>query len=105
MILTNPGGPGESSIDFLVGSADLAGDIIGPDFDIVAWEPRGVGYSMPLANCSVSASRASKIRLMGRELGTNYFSDDFFTEIYNEAQEIGDACVATIGGSTWRNYH
>ena len=40
-ILFNPGGPGDSGVDFLVGSAKLLHTVIGDAFDIVSFDPRG----------------------------------------------------------------
>lgn len=46
VILANPGGPGASGIEWLAGTGDLAG--LGASFDIVSWDPRGVGSSTQL---------------------------------------------------------
>lgn len=47
-LFTNPGGPGASGIDFLLD--DPLDAALGERFDIVSWDPRGVGRSAPL-NC------------------------------------------------------
>lgn len=48
-ILLNPGGPGGSGVDFALFFGPFAGGILGPDvaakFDIVGFDPRGVGRS------------------------------------------------------------
>ena len=50
-LLVNPGGPGASGIDYVRGGADTIG---GPDvrryYDLVGFDPRGVGRSDPI-NC------------------------------------------------------
>ncbi len=47
LLVTNPGGPGASGIDFLDGDGPFSDDIA-RRFDIVSWDPRGVGRSEPL---------------------------------------------------------
>ncbi|TFK35059.1 TAP-like protein-domain-containing protein [Crucibulum laeve] len=49
-VLLNPGGPGGSGVNFLVGSGDMIGTILGPQFDIISFDPRGVGRSTPRAS-------------------------------------------------------
>ncbi|KAF8960263.1 TAP-like protein-domain-containing protein, partial [Flammula alnicola] len=46
-VLFNPGGPGESGVDIVRVSGDLFGTILGPQFDIVGFDPRGIGRSQP----------------------------------------------------------
>lgn len=45
-VLMNPGGPGESGIQFLQNSADTFAHL-NQRFDLVSWDPRGVGESTP----------------------------------------------------------
>jgi pimeloyl-ACP methyl ester carboxylesterase len=47
-LLINPGGPGGSAIEFLPGFAQGVSSAISQRFDIVAFDPRGVGESTPL---------------------------------------------------------
>jgi len=49
-LLINPGGPGGSAYDFLPGFAGGPGAKLLDRFDIVAFDPRGVGRSTPI-NC------------------------------------------------------
>ncbi|KAF9533834.1 TAP-like protein-domain-containing protein [Crepidotus variabilis] len=46
-ILLNPGGPGGSGVDLIVRAGDSLSVIIGPEFDIVGFDPRGIGRSTP----------------------------------------------------------
>ena len=46
-LITNPGGPGGSGVDFL-GNNGVFNDEINRRFDIVSWDPRGVGGTAPL---------------------------------------------------------
>ena len=46
-LITNPGGPGGSGVEFL-GNDGVFNDEINRRFDIVSWDPRGVGGTAPL---------------------------------------------------------
>ncbi|MDT5258292.1 MAG: hypothetical protein QOD10_3372, partial [Mycobacterium sp.] len=47
-LLVNPGGPGGSAVDMVAGLAsDLTDSDIARDFDLVGFDPRGVGHSTP----------------------------------------------------------
>lgn len=47
-LLVNPGGPGASAIDYLVGDADFFSPSVRASYDLVAMDPRGVQYSTPV---------------------------------------------------------
>ncbi|KAI9368231.1 hypothetical protein BJX61DRAFT_550590 [Aspergillus egyptiacus] len=51
-ILTNPGGAGSSGINFLSqGAGEGISTISGGFYDVVSWDPRGVGAARPLLQC------------------------------------------------------
>ncbi|KAG6848122.1 hypothetical protein H0H93_003224 [Arthromyces matolae] len=49
-ILLNPGGPGGSGIDFALRAGEPISAIVGPQFDLVGFDPRGIGRSTPGAS-------------------------------------------------------
>jgi pimeloyl-ACP methyl ester carboxylesterase len=50
-LLMNPGGPGGSGLEIVWGlRGDLPVDML-RSFDIVSWDPRGVGFSVPAIRC------------------------------------------------------
>ncbi|KAF9057241.1 TAP-like protein-domain-containing protein [Panaeolus papilionaceus] len=59
-ILINPGGPGGSGVWLLAQVGDLLAKIVGPRFDLVSFDPRGVGASLP----RVSFYKSNFARLM-----------------------------------------
>jgi pimeloyl-ACP methyl ester carboxylesterase len=48
VLFANPGGPGGSGVDLLRESADIFPAEIRDSFDLVSWDPRGVGASSPV---------------------------------------------------------
>ena len=55
-LMVNPGGPGASAVDTVasMGTA-LAASPLGQQFDLVGFDPRGVGYSTPQLRCRSDA--------------------------------------------------
>ncbi|KAJ6509651.1 Alpha/Beta hydrolase protein [Mycena vulgaris] len=49
-ILFNPGGPGASSVDTVVNLGQSMQVVVGNQYDIVGFDPRGVSYSTPVAS-------------------------------------------------------
>ncbi|MCV7162740.1 alpha/beta hydrolase [Mycolicibacterium brisbanense] len=55
-LMVNPGGPGASAVDTVAGmGAALADTDIGRRFDLVGFDPRGVGHSTPQLRCRTDA--------------------------------------------------
>jgi pimeloyl-ACP methyl ester carboxylesterase len=55
-LLINPGGPGASAVDMVAGMApDLQNTDITRHFDLVGFDPRGVGHSTPSLRCRTDA--------------------------------------------------
>jgi pimeloyl-ACP methyl ester carboxylesterase len=50
-LLTNPGGPGVSGVDFVRSASTLFSADVRERFDIVGWDPRGVAASDPAVDC------------------------------------------------------
>ncbi|KAJ7795162.1 Alpha/Beta hydrolase protein [Mycena olivaceomarginata] len=46
-VLLNPGGPGGSGVNYVVEAGPSISTILGSNFDIVGFDPRGVSYSTP----------------------------------------------------------
>jgi pimeloyl-ACP methyl ester carboxylesterase len=102
MILTNPGGPGGSGVDQI--TSDLSYDLqaIGSNYDYVSWDPRGIGYSIPAANCTpIVDSTSSKVRraldAQSKDVEDPMLPlyDDY---VFNVAKEAGKVCGQAIGG-------
>jgi pimeloyl-ACP methyl ester carboxylesterase len=66
----NPGGPGSSGVTALASSVSLFPPAVQARFDIVSWDPRGVGASTPV-ECFASTRDANRF-LAGMVLGSSF---------------------------------
>lgn len=90
-LITNPGGPGGSGLmGAVVASGGLAESRITERFDLVGFDPRGVGASMPAIECFTDAERDT-IPALGSQGTTTPFTGD-------DARALVDRCSARSGG-------
>ncbi|TRX87757.1 hypothetical protein FHL15_011349 [Xylaria flabelliformis] len=97
MILINPGGPGGSSIDEVQNNGvAYYQSVTGDNWDIVAFEPRGIYRSEPNVNCSAAARTSSSGKLNSRFVPE--VTDEFFTSFIQAGAELGRQCQEVVGG-------
>ncbi|ROW07119.1 hypothetical protein VPNG_07359 [Cytospora leucostoma] len=97
MILVNPGGPGASGIEEVLGYGSTIQAVIGTNWDIVGFDTRGIYRSEPAANCSATTT-AQNNSLSSRSAPR--MPDDYYTDRIEFAKELGAQCQTTIGGET-----
>ncbi|KAF4626028.1 hypothetical protein G7Y89_g12140 [Cudoniella acicularis] len=109
MILINPGGPGGSGIEEVFQDGAQFASIVGPNFDIVAWEPRGIQFSIPAASCSSSLTPIPGIskRSLNRDdkLYGSSLPQKFFEDAFEFDKELGATCQSLIGGPNGAGPH
>ncbi|ACZ00065.1 alpha/beta hydrolase [Thermomonospora curvata] len=90
-LITNPGGPGSSGVQFLRDAGALFGERIRDRFDLIGFDPRGVGGSAPV--------RCLDGPRMDRFLGTDASPDDTreVEALRAEGRAFADACKARSG--------
>lgn len=98
MILLNPGGPGASGVSEALNNATLIQTIVGTNWDIVGFDPRGMWLSEPLANCSSGIVPGQNSILESRSVPR--VSDEFYNDLIQFGKEVGDSCERDIGGET-----
>ncbi|WP_409472058.1 alpha/beta hydrolase [Streptomyces sp. HC307] len=90
-LLVNPGGPGASATDFLVGTADSFSPSVRASYDLVAVDPRGVGDSTPV-DCKTDIPATT----MG--FGLDLSADPAKIGTYDEAfKQVAAACARHAG--------
>ncbi|RDW58803.1 hypothetical protein BP6252_13279 [Coleophoma cylindrospora] len=96
MVLTNPGGPGSSGINQIAQSGETFQSIVGANYDIISFDPRGVGFASPMLDCSIPTStskRRRSIQIQGPHLNSSIYEDYFV-----EYTELGNICNSEAGG-------
>lgn len=94
-LLMNPGGPGASGYDFVADSLDYAVDAeLKQNFDIVGFDPRGVGRST-----AVSCYDAAEMDeyLYGLPKNRDVGSDAWIDEMTQSSTDFGKACLDNTG--------
>ncbi|KAJ9602967.1 hypothetical protein H2200_012747 [Cladophialophora chaetospira] len=90
-VLINFGGPGGTGAENLPVMAEEAHKNIGAQWNLVSWDPRGTGYTIPF-NCSVATPAGSNVkRELGTLAGTN-LTEVFLTTGWEYAGQIADSC-------------
>jgi pimeloyl-ACP methyl ester carboxylesterase len=90
-LLVNPGGPGGSGVELAVGMSAQVSDKLLSHFDLIGFDPRGVGSSTPIRCLSDSQKDV-----------LNAASPDVLTsaglaEAKRSAKTVADACTAKYG--------
>jgi pimeloyl-ACP methyl ester carboxylesterase len=93
VVLTNPGGPGQSGFDSLANAGEYEVSKLGLyEFDYVSFDPRGVDRSSGLKCYS---DKELDITMM-----TDWTPDtDAEKKVVEEAEKIGDGCTDKYGGN------
>lgn len=93
-LLVNPGGPGASGYDFIAESLDYAvGAPLKERFDVVGFDPRGVGRSTPVTCLEAKELDEYLYGIVPAERG----SDEWIRLTSEAAREFGEACSANTG--------
>ena len=93
-LLVNPGGPGGSGYDFVADSLDYAvGEPLKQRFDVVGFDPRGVGRSSAVACYDAAQMDDYLYGIVPAERG----SDEWIDLVGAAAAEFGEACSDKTG--------
>ncbi|KAJ6531975.1 TAP-like protein-domain-containing protein [Mycena capillaripes] len=94
-VLFNPGGPGGSGVSLIAAAGSLFSTIIGPEYDIIGFDPRGVAYSTP--RVSRFATDAEEALWAATEVGDLDASADAVARMWARSQ-VGGRLAAERAG-------
>ena len=89
-IFVNPGGPGGSGVDFVEYAVS---EQLATSFDVVGWDPRGVGASTPV-ECF---SEAEKDESLYGTFDNDYLTEGWISELEVDTAAFAKACEAGTG--------
>ena len=96
-IFVNPGGPGASGVNYVRNSLDYAvGQPLQQHFDIVGWDPRGVGASSSV-HCLDDAAMDEYLFGPVEDDGYERGSAEWIAAAIEESRELGNACSEGTG--------
>ncbi len=94
-LLSNPGGPGASGVGFVRDALALGfGDSLVQSYDIIGFDPRGVGESTAVRCFDAAAMDDYLFGIPAAPRG----SDEWWTEVQDGNRAFADACEANSGG-------
>lgn len=99
-ILINAGGPGGSSTQMALLLADQLVSFFGPTYDILGFDPRGVGATTPRAHCFDTPQQADQFNLIDLTSGYTLRTDDYSIPMARaKDQALSAACAKKLGGN------
>lgn len=72
--------------------------VIGTNWDIVGFDPRGMWLSEPLASCSANLTYDQNMALRSRSVPR--VVDSYYDSFIQYGKELGEQCEELIGGET-----
>lgn len=96
-LFVNPGGPGASGVDYLLNSLDYSiPSEVQRDYDVISWDPRGVGASSRVT-CFDTAGMDEYLFGLGEGEGLERGSDAWLQAAADESRAFGEACAEQTG--------
>jgi pimeloyl-ACP methyl ester carboxylesterase len=90
-LIVNPGGPGGSGVNLALGIAGQVSDALLEHFDLVGFDPRGVGFSSPIRCLSDQEKDRQSL------LAPDVLTAAGFAQAKNLAKQLADKCNAKYG--------
>ena len=96
-VFFNPGGPGGSGTFLTMAAGRLFGIVVGKDYDVLGFDPRGVGASTPRVDCFEDEAERE---IWGVQGGYRFVdaSDDTLTMYRARERLVGRRCEERTGG-------
>ncbi|KIW09910.1 hypothetical protein PV08_11686 [Exophiala spinifera] len=92
-VLINFGGPGGTAAENLPTVAEIAQTVIGPQWNLLSWDPRGTGYTIPFV-CDLEAMTAAPARKRDVDTLVSTNTTEVFLNVgWDYAGQTADYCA------------
>ncbi|KAL1733011.1 Alpha/Beta hydrolase protein [Schizophyllum commune] len=100
-VFVNPGGPGGSGVEFVLGYGPDLSTMVGGGYDVVSWDPRGVGHTEPgapecLSDDEWTALFSGTLETQGLDIKGNLTDGDQVEQFDSHVDEM-EAKYQTLG--------
>ncbi|KAK9412884.1 hypothetical protein SUNI508_12297 [Seiridium unicorne] len=97
-IFINPGGPGVSGVSFLLEYGQQLHNVVDGKrrYELLTWDPRGVGFTSPKADCFGDVSARDIADLQRMAIGPLDSSEDVLRRQWAWAQAYGELCTSNV---------
>ncbi|KII91672.1 hypothetical protein PLICRDRAFT_517007 [Plicaturopsis crispa FD-325 SS-3] len=96
-VLINPGGPGGAGTQTVAAYGSEFAQYVGPEYDIIGFDPRGTGATIPLAQCFDTESQAQTFAAT-TPLALN-ISDNTIPYSRAQGKALAALCQRKLGGN------
>lgn len=97
-IFLNPGGPGGSGTALMPVRGEMISKIVGPEFDLLGFDPRGVGATTPSAQC-FGSDRGYKQWGLQSLYSLLLSAKETFGRARSREKVVADMCLRALGGN------
>ncbi|KAG9673593.1 hypothetical protein KCU99_g4843, partial [Aureobasidium melanogenum] len=113
VVILNPGGPGGRGVNFMLRAGEQISSLIdapkddqkGKHFDLISFDPRGIGLSTPKLACFRENSILEQVwSIRDWELGSLTASDVAFGRMWAMSKAKGESCAVTSEESDIKQY-
>lgn len=98
MLMVIPGGPGGSGVDLLRSEASTLQAVVGSNWDIVSYDPRGIYRSEPALSCALNVSLPlANIRRLD---AVPRVSSSYYNSFLDYGKVLGERCAQRSGAES-----
>lgn len=105
-IIVNPGGPGGSGIDFVLGIGEHLQSLADGNkkYEILSFDPRGVGYTTPSSDCYANEYARGNAAILDRAIGAVDGGKDALRLRMAQAKGFVELCSKSNSTEDVRNF-